>query len=56
MDGADQRGPEHLLTSRHQIFEEVNGDIVVRWQEYANVASKEIINFTLGSVLGGEFL
>ena len=52
MDGFNHFCGEHGLFTIHEVFEEVYGDIVVRWQVYTNISRKEVIHFSLASILG----
>ena len=56
MNGSDHCRPKHLLLTHHELLEEVYGDVVVRREEDANVASEEVVDLALASVLGCELL
>ena len=56
MDGLDHPGGQHLLPPRHQIFEEIDCDIVVGRKEDANIASKEVVYLPLAPILGRKLL
>ena len=56
MDGPDPFGAYHLLLAGHDIFQKVNGDVVVRWKVDSDIGSKEVIDLALAVVLCLELL
>ena len=56
VDGADHGRAEHLLPLVHNIFEEVDCDVVVRRQVDAHVCRQEVIDLALATVLSIELL
>ena len=56
MDGPHHFRRQHLLLRGQQIFQEVDGDVVIRRQEHADVASQEVVDLPLAPILGSEFL
>ena len=56
MNGSDHCRPKHLLLTHHEFLKEVDGDVVVRREEDANVAGEEVIDLALAPVLGCELL
>ena len=56
MDGADLGGGEHLLLAAHQLLQEVDRDVVVRWQEDAAIRGQKVVDLALAVVLGLELL
>ena len=56
MDGPDPFGAYHLLLAGHDIFQEVNGDVVVRRQVDSDIGGEEVIDLALAVVLGLELL
>ena len=51
MYGSDHGRPEHLLLSHHELLEEVDSDVVVRREEDADFACKEVVDFALATIL-----
>ena len=51
MNSSDHCRPEHLLLSHHELLEKINSDVVVRRQEDADVACKEVVDFALATIL-----
>ena len=56
MDGPDPFGAYHLLLAGHDIFQKVNGDVVVRRQVDSDIGGEEIIDLALAVVLCLELL
>ena len=56
MNGADHGGPQHPLLTHHELLEEVDGDVVVRREEDADVTSEKIVDLAFASVLRRELL
>ena len=56
MDGADPLGVEHLLLAGHHIFQEIDGDVVVRRQVHPDVGGEEVVDLALAAVFGRELL
>lgn len=56
VDGPDHRRAQHLLLPTHQVLEEVDCDVVVRWQVDANVSGEEVIYLALATILRCELL
>ena len=56
VDGADLGGGQHLLLAAHQLLQEVNRDVVIRWQEYSTVRGQKVVDLALAVVLGLELL
>ena len=56
MDRFYHPGGQHLLPPRHQIFEEIYCDIVVRRKENANITSKKVEYLSLASIFGWKLL
>ena len=56
MDCSNSFSAEHLLFATHKLLQEVYGHVIIWWQVHAVVASEEVVNLTLASVLGGELL
>jgi len=56
MDGPDPFGAYHLLLAGHDVFQEVNGDVVVGRQVDPDVGGEEVIDLALAAVLGCELL
>ena len=50
MDCSDHGGSEHGLFALHQLFQEVDRDVIVRRQIDADVAGQEVVDFTLRSI------
>ena len=56
MDSSDHRSSEHLLFAAHELFEEVDSYIVIRWDVDPNICGQEVVDFTLALVLRRELL
>ena len=56
MNCSNLSGPEHLLLAHHNLFQKVNGDVVIWWQIDADISGEEVVDFALRLVLGGELL
>ena len=56
MNRSNSVGTQHLLFATHKLLQEVYGHVIIWWQVHAVVASEEVVNLTLASVLGGELL
>lgn len=55
-DVADGPGLDGFLPHRHDVLEEVNGDLLVRRQVDASIDGQEVVHLALALVLGGELL
>ena len=51
MDSAYHGGTQHLLLPHHKLLEEVDRDVVVRGEEHADIAGKEVIDLAFASIL-----
>ena len=56
MNSSNHGRPEHLLLAHHELLEEVDGNVVVRRQEDADVARKEVVDIALATILRSELL
>ena len=56
MNSPDICCPEHLLLPHHQLFQEIDGDVVVWRQVDADVGCEEVVDLPLAPVLGAELL
>ena len=56
MDGPDPFGAYHLLLAGHDIFQKVNGDVVVRRKVDSDIGGKEVVDLALAVVLCLELL
>ena len=56
MDGPDPFGAYHLLLAGHNIFQKVDGDVVIWWQVYSDIGGEKVINLALAVILGLELL
>ena len=56
MDGPDPFGAYHLLLAGHDVFQGVNGDVVVRRQVDSDIGGEKVINLALAVILGLELL
>ena len=56
MNGPDPFGAYHLLLAGHDIFQKVNGDVVVRRKVDSDIGGKEVVDLALAVVLCLELL
>ena len=56
MNRSNSFGTQHLLFATHKLLQEVYGHVIVWWQVHAVVASEEVINLALASLLGSKLL
>ena len=50
VDGSDHGGSKHGLFALHQLFQEVDRDIIIRWQKDTDIAGQKIVYFTFRSI------
>ena len=51
MDCSDHGGSKHGFFALHQLFQEVDCDVIVRRQIDTDVAGQEVIDFTLTPIV-----
>ena len=51
MDGPDPFGAYHLLLAGHDIFQKVNGDVVVRRKVDSDIGGKEVIEVSIKTII-----
>ena len=52
MDSSDHRSSEHLLFATHELFEEVDCDVIVWHEIHSDICREKVVYFTLAVVLG----
>ena len=56
MNGSDPFRADHLLLAGHDVFQEIDGDVVIWWQVDSEIGGEEVVNLALAVVLGLELL
>ena len=56
MDVSDLCVSQHLSLTTHQLLEEVNGGVIIRWKKDTYLTCEEVIDLPLAAVLSTELL
>ena len=56
MDSSDSFRADHLLLAGHDVFQKIDGDVVIWWQVYSDIGGEKVINLALAVVLGLKLL